>query len=183
MISTKVISVVLILSGLLAACGGAANDPVGVTKDAMQAMMDKDFNKLGELTCAAKKANVQNLINPAGALGSAGIDPNNMLNALTIRLTNAEFTKVSESGDKAVVQVKGTLSIKLDKEKAKAIMMEGAKAANSQGQFGTPPALMDPIIDALAVLIEQDRKFDNKIDVVKEGGRWKVCGSLLPGGN
>lgn len=168
-----VMIVVMVMGVLLAACGGGAtaSDPTAVVKEAMQAVADKKFDKLAEMTCAAKKADVENIFNPAGALAGAGIDAQKVLDAMTITIQDAEYTKVSETGDKAEVQMKGKMNIKLDKEKFKVVMMDILKA---QGQE-LPADQIDPILDMAVSQVEQTQDVDNKIDVVKENGKWVIC--------
>jgi hypothetical protein len=169
-----VIVLVFVLSALLAACGGggaATSDPTGVVKAAMQAVVDKKFDQLAEMTCAAQKDKVKQTFNPAGALGAAGVDATKILDAMTITMQNPEYTKVSEEADKAVVQMKGTLSIKFDKEKLKAVMQDVLKA---QGQTVTDDQL-NVGLDALAGQMEQGQALDQKVDVVKENGKWVFC--------
>ena len=137
----------------------------------MQAVADKKFDKLAEMTCAAKKADVENIFNPAGALAGAGVDAQKVLDAMTISIQDAEYTKVSETADKAEVQMKGKMNIKLDKEKFKAVMVEILKA---QGQ-DIPADQIDPILDMAVSQVEQTQDVDNKIDVVKENGKWVIC--------
>ena len=170
-----VMIVVIVMSVLLAACGGggAASDPTGVVKEAMQAVADKKFDKLAEMTCAAKKADVENIFNPAGALAGAGVDAQKVLDAMTISIQDAEYTKVSETADKAEVQMKGKMNIKLDKEKFKVVMMDIAKA---QGQE-LPADQIDAVLDMAVSQVEQTQDVDNKIDVVKENGKWVICPS------
>ncbi|NTU64350.1 MAG: hypothetical protein HGB05_13360 [Chloroflexi bacterium] len=166
--------VVIVMSVLLTACGGgggAASDPTGVVKEAMQAVADKKFDKLAEMTCAAKKADVENIFNPAGALAGAGVDAQKVLDAMTITIQDAEYTKVSETADKAEVQMKAKMNIKLDKEKFKVVMMDILKA---QGQE-LPADQIDPILDMAVSQVEQTQDVDNKIDVVKENGKWVIC--------
>jgi hypothetical protein len=165
---------VFVLSALLTACGGggaAANDPVGTVKAAMQAVVDKKFDQLAEMTCAAQKDKVKQTFNPAGALGAAGVDATKILDAMTISLQNPEYTKVSEETDKAVVQMKGKLSIKFDKEKLKAVMKDIMKA---QGQDLSDDQLAAGL-DMLAGQMEQGQDMDQKVDVVKENGKWVFC--------
>ena len=172
-----VMVMIFVLSALLTACGGgggaAANDPVGAVKAAMQAVVDKNFDQLAEMTCAAQKDKVKQTFNPAGALGAAGVDAAKILDAMTITMQNAEYTKVSEEGDKAVVQMKGTLSLKFDKEKLKVVMQEVLKA---QGQDVTDEQLAAGL-DMLAGQMEQGQDMDQKVDVVKENGKWVFCPS------
>lgn len=173
----KRISVVLIavfiLSAFLTACGGAAApaDPAAVVKSAMQTIVDKNFDKLADYVCAAQKDKVQQSFNPAGALASAGVDPKKVLDAMTFKLENADFTKVSETGDNAEVQMKGKLTIAVDKEKFKAVMLEIAKA---QGQ-DLPADQMDQVLEMVVSQFSQGQDLNQKVAVVKENGKWLMC--------
>ena len=168
-----VMIVIVILSTVLAACGGgaAASDPADVVKSAMAAVTEKNFDKLSEFVCAAQKDKVAQAFNPAGALASAGVDPKKILDAMTIKMENTEFTKTSESGDKAEVQMKGKMTISVDREKFKAVMAEIAKA---QGQ-DLPADQMEPILDMVIGQFSQGVDLDEKVAVVKEGGKWLMC--------
>ncbi len=166
--------VIIVMSALLTACGGggaSGSDPVGVVKSAMQAVVDKKFDQLAGMTCAAQKDKVTQAFNPAGALGAAGVDVNKILDAMTISFQNPEYTKVSEDADKAVVQMKGKLSIKFDKDKLKAVMKDVMKA---QGQDVSDDQL-NSILDMMASQMEQGQDMDQKVDVVKENGKWVFC--------
>jgi hypothetical protein len=163
-----------VLSALLAACGGggaAASDPAGVVKAAMTAVTEKNFDKLSEFVCAAQKDKVAQTFNPAGALAGAGVDATKILDAMTIKLENGEFTKTSESGDKAEVQMKGKLSISVDKEKFKVVMADLAKA---QGQE-LPADQLDQVLDMVIGQFSQGIDLDEKVAVIKEGGKWLMC--------
>ena len=176
----KRLSIVLIaaivMSALLSACGSggaAAADPVSALKDAMQAVVDKKFDRLAELTCADKRDQVKDTFNPATALGATGVDSAKILDAMTISLKDPTYTKVSEEGDKAVVQFKGTMSMKFDLEKFKVIMKE---VLSAQGQTVTD-AELDAGLAMIAGQLEQGQELDQKIDMVKEGGKWLMCPS------
>ncbi len=166
---------VLVVAGVvLSACGGAAAaDPAGVTKDAMQAVVDKNFTKLADLTCAAQKSNVQNMFNPAGQLAQLGIDTQQLLDSMSFSLQNAEYTKVSENGDKAVVTVKGKLAIKVDKDKFKTVMKAIAQA---QGQTLTDDQL-DQVLTPMLTQFEAGTDLNQNLDLVKENGKWVLCPS------
>lgn len=171
-----VMIVVIALSTVLAACGGggsAAGDPTGVAKEAMQAVADKKFDKLAELTCAAKKADIENIFSPAGALASEGVNAQKVLDTMTISIQDAQYTKVSEAADKAVVQYKAKMNIKVDKEKFKVVLMDIAKA---QGQE-LPADQIDAILNMAIGQIEQPQDVDHQIDVIKENGKWVLCPS------
>ena len=171
-----VMIVAMVLSALLTACGassGAAAEPASVVKSAMQAVVDKKFDQLADLTCAAKRDSIKNAFNPAGALAQAGVDPQKILDAMSFKLENGDFSKVSESGDTAVVQMKGKMTISVDKEKFKAVMAEVAKA---QGQE-LPVDQLDQIIEMVISQLGQGTDIDQKVDVIKENGKWVMCPS------
>ncbi len=168
-----VMIVVIVMSTLLAACGGggAASDPTSAVKDAMQAVVDKKFDKLSDFTCAAKKSDIENMFNPAGALAQAGIDPQKILDAMSFKLENADFSQVSASGDTAVVQMKGKMTITVDKDKFKALMADIAKA---QGQ-DLPADQLDQAVNMMVGQMGQGIDIDQKVDVIKENGKWVMC--------
>ena len=170
-----VLIVVIVMSALLSACGGgaAAADPTSALKDAMQAVVDKNFDKLAELTCAAKRDQVKDTFNPATALGATGVDSAKILDAMTISLKDPTYTKVSEEGDKAVVQFKGAMAMKFDMAKFKVIMKE---VLSAQGQT-VEDAELDAGLAMIAGQLEQGQALDQKIDMVKEGGKWLMCPS------
>ena len=169
-----VLIAVIVMSALLSACGSggaAAGDPVSALKDAMQAVVDKKFDKLAELTCAAKRDQVKDTFNPATALGATGVDTAKVLDAMTISLKDPTYTKVSEEGDKAVVQFKGTMTMKFDMDKFKAIMKDVLAA---QGQT-VSDAELDAGLTMITGQLEQGQEVDQKIDMVKENGKWLMC--------
>ena len=171
-LSLILIALVMLSVALTACGGGAASDPAAVVKAAMGAITEKNFDKLTEYVCAAKKDEVQQAFNPAGALaGGTGIDPKKILDAMTIKLENGEFTKISESGDKAEVQMKGKLTISVDKEKFKTVMVEIAKASGQD----LPAEQMDQVLDMVIGQFSQGTDLNEQVAVVKEGGKWLMC--------
>ena len=173
----SLLAVLFILSVVLSACGGggaAASDPTAAVKAAMDAVVNKQFDKLVEYSCAAKKDEVAGQLNPAAQLANAGMDEattKQLLDSMNITLTGAEFTKVSEEGDKAQVQMKGTLTMKFDREKLKAVVTALLK---SQGMDATDE-IVNQALDQVAGQLEQGQAIDNKVDLVKENGKWVIC--------
>jgi hypothetical protein len=164
---------VIVLSTLLAACGGGvASDPVGVAKAAMQAVVDEKFDQLAELTCAAQKDKVKQSFNLAGAFGASGVDAAKILDTMTISFQNPEYAKVSEEGDKAVVQIKGKMLIKFDREKLKPILKEVLKA---RGQQNTEDDVLNVQLDMIEIQSAQGQDMDEKVNIVKENGKWAFC--------
>jgi hypothetical protein len=166
---------ILVLSALLSACGGgAASDPAGVVKDMMQAVTNKQFDKIADFACAAQKDQIKNALDPASQLGATGIDVNKMLDAMTISFSNADISKVSESGDKATVQVKGKLAIKVDREKFKSFLADVMKA---QGQTLSDD-MLNTVLDQAASQFENGQDINSQVDMVRENGKWLVCSTL-----
>ena len=167
--------IAMLLSLGLTACGGggaAATDPAGVVKEMMQMVVDKKMDKIADYACADQKDAIAQQFDFAAALGGgAGLDAQKVLDMMTISIENAEYTKVSEEADKASVQMKGKLVIKIDKEKFKSIMADILKA---QGQE-LPADQLGPLVDQAAASLEQGQDIDNTIDLVKENGKWVVC--------
>ena len=74
-------------------------------------------------------------------------------------------------GDKAQVQMKGTLTMKFDREKLKAVVTALLK---SQGMDATDE-IVNQALDQVAGQLEQGQAIDNKVDLVKENGKWVIC--------
>ena len=140
--------VAMLFSLGLTACGGGATagDPIATVKEMMQVVADKKMDKIVDYACASQKEAVKKQFDFASALGGAGMDPQKVLDALNISFENPEYTKVSESGDKATVHMKAKLVMKIDKEKFKSLVAEIMKA---QGQE-LPAEQIDPLIEQMA---------------------------------
>jgi major membrane immunogen (membrane-anchored lipoprotein) len=159
------VAVVLVLSMLLTACGGgAAADPAGVVQSLMQAMANKQMDSLPNFVCAAERDSVATQFNPASSLGS-GVDPKAALDAMTITLKDATYTKTSETGDKAVVHMKGTLTISFDMAKLTALL----KAS------GQDDAAASQMAGLMSSMFGAGQPIDNDMNLVKENGKWLVC--------
>lgn len=167
------ITTLMLISFVLSACGGSSgSDPVSVVKDLMNVVQSKNFDAIGNYACAAVKDQITTTFNPAGGLAGTGIDTKKMLDAMTITLSDMKFDKTSETADKATVQVKGKIAIKIDRDKFKGVLAEIFKA-----QSGSTPddATLNQALDAAASQFEQGQDIDNAMNLVKEGGKWVVC--------
>jgi predicted small secreted protein len=166
------IAVLIVISILLTACGGSSGaDPVSAVKDLMQAVQDKKFDQLGNLVCAAQKDALIKTFDPSASLGGSGIDVKAMLDAMIISTSGIEYTKKSESGDKAVVAIKGNMTLKIDRAKFKPILQQILKA---QGQDVTDEQL-NQFMDMAASSLEKGQDLSQDMAVVKENGKWVVC--------
>ena len=167
------ISVLIVMGVLLTACGGGSSgaDPVCAVKDLMQAVQDKKFDTIGTLVCAAQKDAVTKTFDPSAALSGSGIDAKAMLDAMTITMSNVEYTQKSATGDNAVVSLKGTMNIKIDRDKFKPILQQILK---STGQDASD-ALVNQVMDQALSSLEKGTDLAQDMVVVKENGKWVVC--------
>lgn len=172
-----VMIVVIVLSALLAACGGAASggDPVSTVKAAMAAVTSKQFDKMSDLACAAKKDSVTGEFNPAAALTGQGFakeDAQKLLDAMTISFDNAEFGTPAISGDSASIPMKGKLSMKFDKGKLKDFVKSLMAA---QGLANATDDQINQALDMVSSQMEQGQSIDTTVDLIKENGKWVIC--------
>ena len=156
----------LVLSGvLLSACGNSvANDPASVVQGMFQALQTKNISAMQSLACAEERDQIANKFNPAGSVTGV-TDSQKALDAVSIAITNLTVAKTSESGDHAVVNVKGIMTMTIDRDKLAAMMKSGgaddAKIANS--------------LDLMQTMFGAGLPMDYEVDVIKENGKWVFC--------
>jgi hypothetical protein len=159
----RILTVLFVLSFVLSACGGVSTDPAGVVKDLINAAFtNKQFDKIADFACAAKKEQVDAMFNLVRELRGPNIDTaaaKQLADAITISLTDMEFTKTSESGDKAVVAMKGKITLKFDSEKINQAneAIKGEAMSLGWGQE------------------EKSSDISQNVDLVKENGKWVIC--------
>lgn len=152
-------------------------DPVATVKEVMAAVTNNQLEKMADFACTAQKDQVANLFNPAVQLAKAGIDADTakqLLESMDITLTHPEFTTTSESGDTAVVAMKGKLTIKIDHEKLKVVV---AARLKSQGMDATDESVNQEL-DRVDGRLKNSIDIDSSVDLVKENGKWVICDPL-----
>ena len=163
-----VMMIVIVLSVLLTACVGATSngDPVSVVKAAMAAVTNKQFDKLSELACAAKKDSVTGPFNPAAALTGQGMskeDAQKLLDAITISFDNAEYGAPTITGDSASIPMKGKMSMTMDKEKLK-VALKSMLA--TQGLANATDDQINPMLDMVAGQLQQSQQVDTTVNLI-----------------
>jgi hypothetical protein len=169
--------VVIVLGALLTACGGATSggDPLSTLKAAMSAVTSKQFDKMNDLACAAKKDSVTGQFNPAAALANQGIakeDAQKLLDAMTISFDNPEFGTPTISGDSASILMKGKLAMKMDKTKLKDFVKS---LMASQGLANATDDQINQALDMVAGQLEQGQDISTTVNLIKENGKWVIC--------
>ncbi len=169
-----VLATLIVFGLLLSACGGAGGgDPVSVVKDMMRAVQDERFDAIADFVCAAEKEAITSQFDFRQAYGGSAENAQKMLDAIAFDLSGLTYEKTSESGDKAVVSVKGKLVAKVDREKIKSVI---ADLLTAEG-MPTDDATVNQSIDLVAGQFESGQDISTDFDLVKEGGAWKICGA------
>lgn len=164
-----------------AACGGSGgggggNTPEGAVNNVINAMKAKNFSAIAPMICAAKRDEISKKLDITTSLASSapGLDRQKLLDAMTFDFKDLSVTKVSESGDTAVVAVKGSLAITLDPAKARDIVKAILSAGGKTPTDAEIDALLPTMIDALS----KGTPINSQGDVVREGGTWLLCSDL-----
>jgi hypothetical protein len=176
------LSMVMALSLMLAACGGGdddAGDPVAVVKDMMQAVENKNFDNITDFACEADKEEVAQQFDfgavIAASMSGADIDPQKVLDAMEFEFANAEYEEVSKSGDAAVVRAQGRLNITVNEEKFKELVRELLKA---EGLEDVSDELLDQAMGpAMDQFESMGQDIDENFGLIKEDGKWVICES------
>ena len=104
----------------------------------------------------------------------ADADADQILEMLTFKVSDLKVTEKSKSGDKAVVSVTGRLEMTVDPEKFKDLVRDMLK---EQGMGDVSDELIDQFAGpALEQFEDFSTDLDEELEVVKEGGKWLICG-------
>ena len=153
--------------------GGGGNDPVSVVNQALDAAESGGFAKLTEYACQKNKDDIASAFGSAdmSALAAAGVDPDQVFDAMKIDFQDMSVTPVSQSGTEATVHLKGKIAMTFDEAKVREIMKTVIEA---QGL----PASEEMIDQALAMVsaqLSQAQDIDTDMKVLQENGKWVIC--------
>jgi hypothetical protein len=157
------------------ACGGGGGDPTAPVKDLVNLVETKQFAKVSDLACAAEKADIAQRFDftsaMAGGLGD-GVDAQAVTDAMTVKFEEPLYKEVSKSGDKATVQLTGTLKVGFDQAK----MAEVLKAALAAQGLPADDATIQAALGTMSTGLEQGQPVDSTVDLALENGKWLICG-------
>jgi hypothetical protein len=178
--------VVLVLGLVVSACGGSSGggggssaDPAGAVNLLVTTMVARQWDKIPALLCTAKRDELAAKFDLSKAMSAApsGVDTGSILQSLTLAVKDLVVTKKSESGDNAVVSVKGSLTMSMPDDKLK----DYVKVL--MGQSGQTPT--DEQINQMLTVVKdglaKGTAIDSDVDVVKEGSAWLVCSDFTSG--
>jgi hypothetical protein len=105
-------------------------------------------------------------------LTSAGVDPNEVMSALSIKFDNLTTKESSRTDKDATVHVNGNMTVTVDPEKFKPILK------TILGAQGLPndDATIDAALTTMAGSLTKTQAVDEDVKLVNENGKWLICG-------
>ena len=195
--SSRLAAAIFVAASVAASVGGglvarAADSPVAAVTDVINAVVAKDFASLPPMICAAKQTQIMASLDITQSLAGTGVDPQTVLDALTMSIQNQQVTLVSQDATTAVVHVAGTLTLSIAIDEATATTMV-TTLLGTMGLEATPE-LVAQYLPMLMSGVNQTQTKDlaTDVNVVNEGGQWLLCdsfegptpsGSPAPGGS
>ena len=162
----------------VAACSGApagnTNDPVGTVNSAIAAAESGGFKELAEFMCQANKDDVTAAFGGGGDLGDlaeAGIDPDELFDAIKFDFQDHTVTEVSRSDTEATVHLKGTMAMTFDEEAMRSMVRQILEA---QGIDATDQ-MVDLAMSTMEDQLTQTQTIDTDMKVIQENGKWVMC--------
>jgi hypothetical protein len=171
------IALAVVLAALAVGCGGSVanqSEPAGAVKSALDSAQSGGIAALEGFACAANKDEIANMFGAGGldSLEGLGVDADDLLGAMKMEFKDIQTTEKSKSGDNAIVNVKGTMTVTIDPAKMREFMKAMMEA---QGQ-PVDDATLDMAIGAMSSQLSQSQPLDEDVEVVQEGGKWLICG-------
>jgi hypothetical protein len=168
------------MATLLTTVGGslavqAADTPEGAVSAVIEAFAAKDFEAIAPLVCEARREEVSGELDLAASFSGSGIDPQIVLDGLTLTIDDPQVTLVSQEETTAVVHLTAAMSmtLALDEEVIKGIVIDLLEA---QGMEVTDeileqflPTMMESFNQSMSEPVDAD------VTVVNEDGQWLLC--------
>jgi hypothetical protein len=170
--------IAFLLAGLLlmAACSTAtpaADSPDQAVRLVFDELNAGDLEGMLGHACEAQRATMREQFGFAGLGATMGLDLSAVLEALTIDTSRMTITTTGVDGDTATVQLAGAMGLSIDASRLRDLLRQVAE------REGVPVdnARLDQAITVLQTMT-QSIPVDERLDVVREDGAWKLCSRL-----
>lgn len=167
----------LFLVAVLAGCGSAPApaDPAGTVRAAFDAAQAGGLGKLTDYACAARKGDFVGAFGGGDldALEAAGLKAEDVFAAMSVKFENVVTKEVSRTDTTATVHITADMRMSMDRQKFRELIRT---VLTAQGQ-PADDATLDKAVDLAEERLTQPQKLDNDVLVVKEGGKWLICGA------
>ena len=154
--------------------GGNTNDPVGTVNAAIAAAESGSFTALTEYMCQASKDDVTSAFGGGGDLGDlagAGIDPDELFDAVKFDFQDQTVTEVSRSDTEATVHLKGNMAMTFDPEAMRNIVKQILEAQGIEAN----DQMIDLAMSTMEQQLSQTQPIDTDMKVIQENGKWVMC--------
>ena len=156
----------------------AADTPEGAVMDVLDAFAAKDFGNLAPLVCEARRDEIVGQLDMTTAFAGAGVEPQAILDGMTIAFEDPQVTLVSQDEASALVHLAGTMSmtIALDEETIRTMVVGMLESSGMEVTDQT----VEQYIGLLGSSLNQSmsEEADTDVTVVNENGEWLMCDTL-----
>ncbi|MCU0505197.1 MAG: hypothetical protein MUE82_05375 [Chloroflexi bacterium] len=159
--------------------GGASGDPTATVKELVSLVEAKEFSRIADISCAAEKQTVAEQFDIGTQLSGElpGMDAAAITDAMTVEIAPVAYKELEKSADKAKVQLTGTMTIGVDKEKMRALLVSALEGQD----LPIDDAMIGPALDGMVAEFGEGQDIDSTVDLVYENGKWLICGATQGG--
>jgi hypothetical protein len=171
---TRTILAALVVVAVAACGGGSSGDPTATVKELVSLVEAKQFDKVADISCAAEKEAVAEQFDFGTQLSGAlpGMDAAAITDAMTVEIAPVTYKELEKSADKAKVQMTGTMTIGVDKEKMRALLLSALEGQD----LPVDDSVIGPALDGMVAEFSEGQDIDTTVDLVYENGKWLICG-------
>ena len=152
----------------------SADDPVASVNAALDTLITKQFDRMGDFACAEHRATIAARYDLGATLSAGlpdGVDPALLIDALTLVVTDRVVSLAGNDGQTATVSVAGSLVTTLDQAAARPF---AAAVLEAMGQDSSD-ASVDAVLPGLVTQMEGTSDLADDLLMVLEDGRWLIC--------
>jgi hypothetical protein len=165
----------MVIAILVSACNTApaADSPDAAVREAFRLVDEGNLDGLLAITCASQQESTREQFGFGQLSGGTGLDLAPLFAAVNVDQSGLAVTTQAIEGDRAEVHLGGTLGFSFDAAQLRDLFRQLAE------QQGVP--VDDASLDQMITMLQgttQSLPLNQSIEVVREGGTWKVCSRL-----